>query len=158
MANPSTTTLHDAYGENILGIYVSDVINRTDRFSTMLSLPYKHFEQTYDGGFVQPSLSPKLGIAYQIVKDQVSLFGNFMNGFQNKRPVEQPNGSLFKPKPVSSNQLEAGVKAELPGNRLGGSISYYHIRVDNALRTRNARYSFQNGQQLSKSLRYNLRL
>ena len=156
LANPSTTTLHDAYGGNALGIYVSDVINWTDRLSTMLSLRYNRFEQTYQGGFVQPSLSPKLGIVYQIVKDQVSLFGNFMNGFQNQGPVEQPNGSLFKPKPVFANQLEAGVKAELPGNKLGGSISYYHIKVDNALRTDDAQYSFQDGQQLSKGVEVEL--
>jgi len=152
LANHSTATLHDAYGGNALGIYISDVINWTDRLSTMLSLRYNRFEQTYEGGFVQPSLSPKLGIVYQIVKDQVSLFGNFMNGFQNQGPVEQPNGSLFKPKPVFANQLEAGIKAELPGNKLGGSISYYHIGVDNALRTDDAQYSFQDGRQLSKGV------
>lgn len=86
----------------------------------MLSLRYDRFEQTYEGGFVQPSLSPKLGVVYQVVKDQVSLFGNFMNGFRNQGPVEQPNESLFKPKPVFANQLEGGLKAELPGNKLGG--------------------------------------
>nr|WP_295928265.1 TonB-dependent receptor [uncultured Dyadobacter sp.] len=156
LASPSTTASHDAYGGNALGIYVSDVINWTDRLSTMLSLRYDRFEQTYEGGFVQPSLSPKLGIVYQVVKDQVSLFGNFMNGFRNQGPVEQPNGSLFKPKPVFANQLEGGLKVELPGNKLGGSISYYHIGIDNALRTDDAQYSFQDGRQVSKGIEVEL--
>lgn len=156
LANPATSASHDAYGGNAFGVYVSDVINWTDRLSTMLSLRYDRFEQTYEGGFVQPSLSPKLGVVYQIVKDQVSLFGNFMNGFRNQGPVEQPNGSLFKPKPVFANQLEGGIKAELPGNRLGGSISYYYIGIDNALRTDDAQYSFQDGQQVSKGVEVEL--
>lgn len=156
LAAPSTPASHDAYGGNAFGLYVSDVINWTDRLSTMLSLRYNRFEQTYEGGFVQPSLSPKLGIVYQVVKDQVSLFGNFMNGFQNQGPVEQPNGGLFKPKPVFANQLEGGLKAELPGNKLGGSISYYHISIDNALRTDDAQYSFQDGQQVSKGVEVEL--
>jgi iron complex outermembrane receptor protein len=156
LADPSTTVSHDAYGGNAFGVYASDVINWTDRLSTMLSLRFDRFEQTYEGGFVQPSLSPKLGIVYQLVKDQVSLFGNFMNGFRNQGPVEQPNGSLFKPKPVFANQLEGGVKAELPGNKLSGSISYYHIGVDNALRTDDAQYSFQDGKQVSKGVEVEL--
>lgn len=156
LADPATPTSHDAYGGNALGIYVSDVISWTDRLSTMLSLRYDRFEQTYEGGFVQPSLSPKLGIVYQVVKDQVSLFGNFMNGFRNQGPVEQPNGSLFKPKPVFANQLEGGVKAELPGGKLGGSVSYYYINIDNALRTDDAQYSFQDGQQVSKGIEVEL--
>ncbi|MCF0075493.1 TonB-dependent receptor [Dyadobacter sp. CY261] len=156
LADPSTTASHDAYGGNAFGIYVSDVINWTDRLSTMLSLRFDRFEQTYEAGFVQPSLSPKLGIVYQVVKDQVSLFGNFMNGFLNQGPIEQPNGSLFKPNPVFANQLEGGIKAELPGNKLGGSISYYHIGIDNALRTDDAQYSFQDGKQVSKGVELEL--
>jgi iron complex outermembrane receptor protein len=156
LANPSTAPSYDAYGGNALGIYVSDVINWTDRLSTMLSLRFDRFEQTYEGGFVQPSLSPKLGVVYQVVKDQVSLFGNFMNGFRNQGPVEQPDGSLFKPKPIFANQWEGGLKAELPGNKLGGSISYYYIGIDNALRNDDAQYSFQDGQQVSKGVEVEL--
>lgn len=156
LADPSLSSANDAYGGNSFGIYVSDVINWTDRLSTMLSLRFDRFEQRYEGGYVQPSLSPKLGIVYQLVKDQVSLFGNFMNGFQNQGPVEQPNGTLFKPKPVFANQLEGGIKAELPGGKLGGSISYYHIGIDNALRTDASQFSFQDGKQVSKGLEVEL--
>ncbi|MBN9299856.1 MAG: TonB-dependent receptor [Filimonas sp.] len=156
LANPSTAASYDAYGGSSLGVYVSDVINWTDRLSTMLSLRFDRFEQRYEGGFVQPSFSPKLGIVYQLVKDRVSVFGNFMNGFQNQGPVEQPNGTLFKPKPVFANQLEGGIKAELPGNKLGGSISYYHIGIDNALRTDDAQYSFQDGKQVSQGVEVEL--
>jgi len=156
LADNSIPTSNDAYGGNAFGLYASDVINWTDRLSTMLSLRFDRFKQTYEGGFVQPSLSPKFGIVYQVVKDQVSLFGNFMNGFQNQGPLEQPDGSLFKPKPVFANQLEGGIKAELPEGKLGGSISYYYIDIDNALRTDNALFSFQDGQQVSKGVEVEL--
>lgn len=156
LADRSTAVSYDAYGGNAFGLYVSDVINWTDRLSTMLSLRFDRFEQKYEGGFVQPSFSPKLGIVYQLVKNQLSLFGNFMSGFQNQGPAEQPDGSLFKPKPVFANQWEAGVKAELPGNVLSGSISYYHIGINNALRTDDAQYSFQDGRQLSQGVEVEL--
>ena len=156
LADNSIASSTDAYGGNSFGAYASDVINWTGRLSTMLSLRFDRFKQTYEGGFVQPSLSPKLGVVYQLVKDKVSLFGNFMNGFQNQGPLEQPDGSLFKPKPVFANQMEGGVKAELPGGVLGGSISYYHIGIDNALRTDDALYSFQDGKQVSKGVEVEL--
>ncbi len=156
LADNSIPTSNDAYGGNAFGLYASDVIKWTDRLSTMVSLRFDRFKQTYDGGFVQPSLSPKLGIVYQVVKDQVSLFGNFMNGFQNQGPVEQPDGSFFKPKPVFANQMEGGIKADLPGGKLGGSISYYYIKIDNALRIDNAQFSFQDGKQVSKGVEIEL--
>lgn len=155
-ADPSLVIDGGIYGGNALGIYVSDVIKWTDRLSTMLSLRFDRFEQEYEGKYVQPSLSPKIGVVYQLVKDQVSLFGNFMNGFQNQGTIEQPDGSLFRPRPVFANQFEGGVKAELPGNKLTGSISYYRIGIDNAIRSDNSGFTFQDGKQVSKGIEVEL--
>lgn len=152
IADPSLAQDGGKYGGNALGVYVSDVINWTDRLSTMLSLRYDRFAQMYEDKFTQPSFSPKLGIVYQVIKEQVSVFGNYMSGFQNQGVMEQPDGSLFSPKPVFANQIEGGVKAELPGGKLSGSISYYRIAIDNAIRSDDNFFNFQDGKQLSKGI------
>ncbi|MGN6490695.1 MAG: TonB-dependent siderophore receptor [Agriterribacter sp.] len=155
-SDPSLVIDGGIYGGTSLGVYVSDVIKWTDRLSTMLSLRFDRFKQKYEGVYVQPSLSPKIGVVYQLVKDRVSVFGNFMNGFQNQGTIEQPDGSLFRPRPVFANQLEGGVKAELAANKLTGSISYYRIAIDNAIRSDNSGFTFQDGKQVSKGLEVEL--
>lgn len=134
--------------------YASDVVNFTDRLSAMLSLRVDKFERKKVGntdGFKQTSLSPKLGLVYQVVKDKISLFGNYMNGFQNNAPVQQPDGSVLVLKPLYAVQYEGGVKAELIDKKLGITASYYDILIDNATRTE-ANFTVQDGKQRSKGI------
>jgi iron complex outermembrane receptor protein len=76
---------------------------------------------TTTGRYSQTAVSPKFGLVYQVVKDQVSLFGNYMNGFQNIAPIVQTDpvtgtteASSFKPS--QANQWEAGVKVNMLDN------------------------------------------
>lgn len=154
-ANPSGAS-DDKYGGHSLGIYLSDVIYPTSRLSALVSLRFDRFEQMYAGGYVQPSCTPKFGIVYQLVKNQVSVFGNYMSGFQNQGTSEQPDGSIFKPTPVFAKQLEGGVKFELYGNKISGSVSYYNIAIDNAIRTGNEGFLLQDGKQVSKGVEIEL--
>ncbi|MES2486944.1 MAG: TonB-dependent receptor, partial [Bacteroidota bacterium] len=134
--------------------YASDVVNFTDRLSAMLSLRVDKFERKKVGttdGFKQTSLSPKLGLVYQLVKDKVSLFGNYMNGFQNLGPVTQPNGDVLILNPIYAVQYEGGVKAELIDKKLSITASYYNIDIDNATRTE-ANFTVQDGKQKSKGV------
>ena len=134
--------------------YASDVINFTDRLSAMLSLRVDKFERKKVGttdGFKQTSLSPKLGLVYQLVKDKVSLFGNYMNGFQNLGPVTQPNGNVLVLNPMYAVQYEGGVKAEVLDKKLSLTASYYNITIDNATRT-DGGYTVQDGKQRSKGI------
>jgi iron complex outermembrane recepter protein len=134
--------------------YASDVINFTDRLSAMLSLRVDKFSRKKvigADGFNQTSLSPKLGLVYQVVKDKVSLFGNYMNGFQNNAPVQQPDGSILVLKPLYAVQYEGGIKAELIDKKLGITASYYDIFIDNATRTE-ANFTVQDGKQRSKGI------
>ena len=138
--------------------YATDVVNFTDRLSAMLSLRVDMFERKGVIGadkFSQTSLSPKLGLVYQVVKDKVSLFGNYMNGFQNNAPTQQPNGDILVLKPLYAIQYEGGVKAELLDKKLGITASYYNIFIDNATRTE-AGYTVQDGQQRSKGVEFEL--
>ncbi|GGI52749.1 TonB-dependent receptor [Mucilaginibacter galii] len=146
-----TTAIAD---QQTLSAYASDVINVTDRLSAMLSLRVDRFERKKVGntaGYKQTALSPKLGLVYQVVKDQVSLFGNYMNGFQNLAPVTQPDGSVLVLDPVYAVQYEGGVKAELLNRKLSITASYYNIDIDNATRTE-ANFTVQDGKQRSKGI------
>ncbi|MDR7131559.1 iron complex outermembrane receptor protein [Algoriphagus sp. 4150] len=133
--------------------YATDVIAWTDRLSTMLSLRVDYFDRKEQGGaegFQQTALSPKLGVVYQVVKDQVSVFGNYMNGFQNQAPRMQPDGSQLVLDPVYAVQSEGGIKTEAFDKRLSATFSYYHISIDNAIRMNTDGFAVQDGEQVSK--------
>ncbi|MCH7400811.1 TonB-dependent siderophore receptor [Belliella kenyensis] len=139
--------------------YIADVIQLTDRLSTMLSLRLDHFKRPDDGdvaGFEQTALAPKVGIAYQVLKDRVSVFGNYMSGFQNQAPRMQPNGQQLSINPVFATQSEGGIKAEVFEKKLSTTISYYNIAIDNAVRINADGFAIQDGQQVSKGLDFEL--
>lgn len=140
------------------GVYVSDVLNITDQLNVMLSLRADHYNDkgTYypgndstAGAFTQNALSPKLGIVYEVIKNKVSLFTNYMNGFSNTGGTDF-NGVSFKPQ--QANQWEAGVKLDAFDHRLSSTISYYNISVTNVTRDDpdHTGFSIQDGTQLSK--------
>jgi len=146
--------------EYITSAYVSDVINITDQLIANAALRVDHFDfagnynpvnGTTTGGYNQTALSPKFGLVYQLVKDKVSLFGNYQNGFTNETGTDF-QGHSFKPE--EANQLEGGVKLNVFGGKLSGTFSYYDIQVNNTLRTDldHPQFSIQNGTQLSKGL------
>ena len=164
--------------DNTYSAYASDAINVTDRLLVMLSLRVNHFVNNgvynittgqlaggltnagiQSGPYKQTNLSQKLGLVYEISKDNLSVFGNYMNGFFNK------SGSTFDGstiKPEHANQLEFGVKGDLFNHKLTGTVSYYDIRVVDVLRNdpNNAgdvnNYQIQDGTQLSKGLEIDL--
>ncbi|MCJ8208700.1 TonB-dependent receptor [Mucilaginibacter sp. RS28] len=147
--------------QDIYSAYASDVFNITDRLNAMASLRVDRFNNkpTYTNGvagsnnYNQTAFSPKFGLVYQLVKDQLSLFSNYMNGFQNVGPVSQPDGTVSVFKPRQANQLEGGLKAEVFDHRLSATVSYYDIKVSNATYTRvinNQNFTVQDGTQRSK--------
>src|SRR5690606_40149082 len=121
--NAMTANLSPNYNEShqyTYSVYLSDVIDVTSRLNAMVSLRLDRYENkpyktngvaAATGHYNQTALSPKLGLVYQVVKDQVSLFGNYMNGFANVAPFTQPDGEISIFKPRHANQLETGVKA-----------------------------------------------
>lgn len=160
---------------NMYSVYASDVINITDRLLAMLSVRIDRFENsgtlnqstnTYGTNTIyeQNAVSPKLGIVYQILEDQLSVFGNYMNGFINVAPVTQPlpdiSGVL---KPRQANQLEGGLKLDMARNKVNLMVSYYDIKVDNMTRIdvvvrddRNYNVTVQDGTQYSKGIEVEL--
>ncbi|SEA79169.1 TonB-dependent receptor [Pedobacter hartonius] len=171
LASRGGTLRKETNRDNTYSAYFSDVINLTDRLNVMLSLRGNRYKYggvynivtgvtagglgvggTQTGPYNQNSLSQKLGAVYEIAKDHVSLFGNYMNGFFNKSG-QTSDGSAVKPE--HANQLEFGVKADLLDHKLSGTVSYYDIQVENVLRDDPASlngYQIQDGTQLSKGV------
>ncbi len=153
----------------IYSAYVADEVNVTGNLMALLSVRVDRFESKgtrnhsvdtvlANTRYTQTAVSPKFGLVYQVVKDKVSLFANYMNGFSNVAPVTQPvpevSGVL---KPQQANQVESGVKLDLFNNSLRVTASYYDIRVDNMTLTdvyvkdgRNYNITVQEGTQRSK--------
>lgn len=143
--------------------YVSNVVNLTEALSMLLGLRADLYigggtvntvTDVRTGAYRQAALSPRLGVVYEAVRDRLSFFGNYMNGFQNVTPVTQPDGSISVFKPQYANQAEVGVKTELAKGVLSATLSVYDIRVKNAVRAEAARPTFrvQEGTQYSRGL------
>ena len=142
--------------EDTYSAYVSDVLNVTDKLLVMGGVRIDKYENhgTYypsrdsiAGNYNQTAVSPKFGVVYQIVKDKVAAFGNYMNGFSNVSGSDF-NGNTFKPN--QANQWEGGFKFDL--NKISATLSYYDIAVTNITRDDpdHANFSIQDGTQVSK--------
>ncbi|WP_270087426.1 TonB-dependent siderophore receptor [Sphingobacterium sp. SYP-B4668] len=156
---------------NVISAYFSNVTNISDRFFLMLSGRVNRFHQgarlsyspgqplikdeqgnieqkevgpshSKEEGYNQVNFSPKIGIVFQPVKDQVSIFANYMNGFTNvaaSQGLSDPSNLdsdviTKKWKPEQANQFEFGTKIDLFDGLLSSTISYYDIRVKDRLR------------------------
>lgn len=117
--------------------YVSNVINFTSQLSALAGLRLDNYSATSSWNSKevknQVTFSQKLGLVYQPVLDKLSLFANYMNGFQNLEPVvhydAQDNSTMEILDPERANQWEVGIKGSL--DRVSLTASYYNIRVSN---------------------------
>ena len=154
---------------NVYSAYLADVMNVTDNLLALLSVRIDRFSskgtlnqltntKVANSEYNQTAVSPKFGLVYQVVKNKISLFANYLNGFANVAPVTQPlpdySGTL---KPQHAKQYEGGVKLGLIDNRLQITASYYNIQVQNMNRTEvivrdsvNNNVIVQDGAQTSK--------
>nr|WP_067054476.1 TonB-dependent receptor [Mucilaginibacter sp. L294] len=151
------------YKTNTYSAYASDVVNITDRLIASVGLRVDRFENkgNYNlkdsliaAPFSQTAFSPKFGLIYQPIKDALSLFANFQNGFQNLTPYLNASGQTVSPKIQNATQIEGGVKMALFNGKLNGTLSYYRINLTNVLRTVPGSgaqtIQVQDGTQLSK--------
>ncbi|MDH7460374.1 TonB-dependent receptor [Chitinophagaceae bacterium 26-R-25] len=149
---------------NTYSAYAFDVLNLTDNLLVTAGLRFDHFvnEGTFDKttgqitpgtAYNQSTVSPKFGIIYQPIKDRISIFGNYQNGFTNKNGVDY---ALNPFKPEHANQFEGGVKLDMLGGKLSSTVSYYYIKVKDIVRSypiaNNPFAQIQDGTQLSKGI------
>lgn len=154
--------------EEIYSAYLSDVINITPSLSVMASLRVDHFRNegstiTAGDGFSQTALSPKFGVIYQPVLNQLSLFANYQNGFNNVAPrqvadVDGNNPRVKTFTPEQANQWEVGMKTHLFADILTSTISYYNINVFNKvlMDPSNPNNSIQGGEVESRGFEVDL--
>ena len=144
--------------------YISDVLNITPTLSAMASLRVDLFKgDKNEDDNDQTALSPKLGLVYQPIKDKLSVFTNYMNGFSNVSPTQVSDVDGSNPRiktfdPEKANQWEIGVKTNLLENKLNITASYYDINVSNKLMTdpNNINNSIQGGEVESKGFELSL--
>lgn len=144
--------------------YVADAVNVTDRLIVSAAVRFDHFENqgtfnavtdTKADTFSQNAFSPKFGVVFQILKDQLSVFGNYQNSFNNKGFLNANVDGTLQMKqfdPEQANQLEGGFKVNAFQNKLSATISYYNIKVQDIVTNDPSlpNASIQNGTQYSK--------
>lgn len=160
---------------SVYSAYLADVLDLSDNLLALLSARIDRFSskgtlnrltntKVANSEYSQTAISPKFGLVYKLVEDEVSLFANYLNGFSNVAPVTQPlsdySGAL---KPQQARQYEGGVKLELVESRLHVTASYYDIKVDKMNRTEvivrdsvNHNVIVQDGTQTSKGFEIEL--
>jgi len=150
--------------QEVMSAYVSDVLNITHKLSVMASLRLDYFDgkaSQWDAEETkgQVALSPKLGAVYQLIENKVSVFGNYMNGFQNVAPVTVADLDGSNPRtkefdPEQANQYEFGLKTSLYKDVISASVSYYNILVKDRVITdpNNINNSIQGGEVQSKGV------
>ncbi|GGC14134.1 TonB-dependent receptor [Parapedobacter defluvii] len=150
------------------GAYFSNVLNVTPGLTAMVSLRADYFDSKgeksmTDDDYDQFALSPKLGLVYQPLRDKLSLFVNYMNAFINVDPqsVYDTDGNFLEVKsfkPEQANQWEYGVKANLFGDKLFGTVSVYDIKVSDRVYPdpANPNNSVQGGKVGSKGFEIDL--
>lgn len=160
-ASPSNySTFPFMFKNNDYSAYASDILNITDKLLVEAALRIDYFDNkgSYDpstgvtsGGYHQTAWSPKFGLVYQVLKDRLSLFGNYQNGFSNENGVDF-NHNPFKPE--EANQLEGGAKLDLFDGKLSGTVSYYDIKVKNTIipDPNHPNFSLQGGSQVSRGI------
>ena len=144
--------------QQVYSAYFSDVLNFTPQLSGMFSLRADRFQNgglsTTDANkYGQTAFSPKFGLVYQILKDKLSVFGNYMNGFTNVAPSNVAVDGITSVKtfkPEHANQWESGIKTDLFDGKLTASLSYYDIQVSNVVLTVGQNDLTQGGKNYSK--------
>ncbi|RQO72743.1 TonB-dependent siderophore receptor [Pedobacter sp. KBW01] len=151
------------FKSNTYSAYASDVINLTDRLIALAALRVDRFDNKGNsdrsgsapkGAYKQTVFSPKFGLVFQPVKDQLSLFANYQNGFNNINGIDY-KGDAFKAE--QANQIEGGIKANAFNGKITGSVSYYYIKVKDIVRgynldPTNPNAQIQDGNKISKGI------
>lgn len=130
--------------QNIFGAYISNVINITPALSIMGSVRYDRFNYQGDRNidtddeteYTESTFSPKVGIVFQPILNELSIFANYQNGFSYVNPqfitdFDSGEISLQAYDVEQANQFEFGVKSNLFNNKFEATLSYYNINVDN---------------------------
>ncbi|WP_080778812.1 TonB-dependent siderophore receptor [Chryseobacterium phocaeense] len=140
---PRTGTGYDINKISTFSVYASDILNITDNLLIMASLRMDNYKSDNvisngvegKGKYTQTQFSPKFGLVYEIVQNEISFFANYVNGFKNVAPTVDPRdkNTYIEYDPEQGDQFETGFKLDLFGKKLLTTISYYNMRIKNRL-------------------------
>lgn len=74
--------------------------------------------------------TPRVGFTYEIANG-ITLYGSYAESFSSIAP--QPGRGLDDPDPLIGDQIEFGARQSLLGDRLGITLSYFHLNRKNVL-------------------------
>ncbi|KRB59682.1 TonB-dependent receptor [Flavobacterium sp. Root186] len=168
--NPSW---NGGYVNDRYSIYFSNVLDILPQLHLMTSLRYEYSKEMSpsatvpnaedpDFSFDQSAWTPKFGLVYEILPEQLAVFGNYLGGNKNINSFLKDdgtgNGTMQKADPEKATQWELGFKSSLFQNRLTLMASYFDIKVDNKLRMdpKNQLFSLQDGTQKNKGFELEL--
>jgi len=127
--------------KNTYSGYISNVFSPISAIHLMTAIRYENID--FKGGRIGPNeakaynqsaWSPKVGLVVELLKDKLSLFGNYQNSFKsNGYFIGDASGNLKLSDPETANQLEGGFKAVLFNDRLSANVNYYSIDVKNTI-------------------------
>ena len=141
------------YSNQTYSTYFSDVIDFTDQLHLLLSLRLDRFDNIgrFDfrtgkasGAYQQTAFAPRLGVVYELLPEELSLFANYNSGFRNVNGVDA-KGNNFSPE--KANQTEGGLKWQPKSGIANLTLSYYRINVTDMVRpdVNNRDFSIQDG-------------
>lgn len=134
------TDAWDAYDYDEFGVFLTDTIEVTDWFSTLLGLRYGHIDAanytrgTLDYDYDDSKLIPTVALMFKPVEN-VHAYVTYTQGMQDAgltpfRGVANPSQPLGV---QDSQQWEAGVKTELFSRRLFAELAVFQIEQDLAI-------------------------
>ncbi len=145
-----------------LVLYANDIISLTDRLKFSAGVSF--VDASLNGTFQVPAGKPsynvtqqgaatRVGPIFELVKN-VFLFADYATAFVPATPVLQSNGTVYSNySPLTGNQIEAGVKWEVP-DRASVTAAAYQLTENNVLTSDpvNPNVTIQSGEQRSRGL------
>jgi iron complex outermembrane receptor protein len=150
--------------QNIVGVYLQNLISIGDSVKILLGGRYDWVEQLTDNKITDESLSqedtafsPRVGIVYQPI-EPVSLYASYSRSFAPSFSVGTRNADGTPFEPTTSQQFEVGVKTELLNGRLSATLAAYQITKQNmtTIDPERPQFSIQVGEQQSRGIEFNV--
>ncbi|MBC1217978.1 TonB-dependent siderophore receptor (plasmid) [Trichormus variabilis ARAD] len=128
----------ETYGNDVVGIYVQDLIEVLPnlkiaagvRFDSSTGSNENLQTNTIINEVSDSQFSPRLGIVYQ-PSDTTTLYASWSNSFTPQIYGRNSRGGAFKP--ITSEQLEVGIRQELFDRRLLAGLALYQITRQNVV-------------------------
>ena len=151
----------ETYGNDVFSIYLQDIIEVLPNLKIATGVRFDSSKGFYEdlqtntiiNEVSDSQFSPRLGIVYQ-PSDTTTLYASWSNSFTPQIFGRNSSGEAFKP--ITSEQLEAGIRQEFFDRRLLASLALYQITRQNVATTDPNSDDFfdriQTGEQRSRGI------